>query len=303
MYDTLTTSYTFSCPVHGETHVRLSRFRRLEELPGRRSIRPSSASSSTAAAATSIPASSRHDELDWAPLGLDDSTPFLNLMTSRVESLGVELGDARRARRSRRGSGRGASSAGPRSGRGRSSRRRSGCSRRRRRATASGSRCAAPCAARSRSTSSRRAHVDVPFVNDREVGVVEHLFARRRRPRRSTSSTPSCGRRSSTPAAWHLSSALPPAQGSATRRARRYLAESDERPKPHTSRGAGSLLVHCAAVADDRQPAYARLEQALGGELRGCWSSRSPAVRDGAARLRRRRGRGGRSGSRRRSRR
>jgi len=34
MYDSLTTSYTFSCPVHGETHVVLSRFRRLEELPG-----------------------------------------------------------------------------------------------------------------------------------------------------------------------------------------------------------------------------------------------------------------------------
>jgi hypothetical protein len=37
--------------------------------------------------------------------------------------------------------------------------------------------------------------------------------------------------------------------------------------QPHTSRGAGLLLIHCAAVADDRQPAYARLEQALGGEL------------------------------------
>ncbi len=34
MYDSLTTSYTFSCPVHGETRVLLSRFRRLEELPG-----------------------------------------------------------------------------------------------------------------------------------------------------------------------------------------------------------------------------------------------------------------------------
>ena len=37
--------------------------------------------------------------------------------------------------------------------------------------------------------------------------------------------------------------------------------------QPHTSRGAGLLLVHCAAVADDRQSAYTRLEQALGGEL------------------------------------
>ena len=34
MYDALTTSYTFACPVHGEAHVRLSRFRRLEQLAG-----------------------------------------------------------------------------------------------------------------------------------------------------------------------------------------------------------------------------------------------------------------------------
>jgi hypothetical protein len=36
---------------------------------------------------------------------------------------------------------------------------------------------------------------------------------------------------------------------------------------PHTSRGAGLLLIHCAAVVDDRQPAYARLEEAIGREL------------------------------------
>src|SRR5262249_3371432 len=34
MYDALTTSYRLSCPRHGETSVRLSRFRRLDELPG-----------------------------------------------------------------------------------------------------------------------------------------------------------------------------------------------------------------------------------------------------------------------------
>src|ERR671939_378845 len=32
MYDTLKTSYTFSCPIHGETYGRLSRFLRLFEL-------------------------------------------------------------------------------------------------------------------------------------------------------------------------------------------------------------------------------------------------------------------------------
>ena len=32
MYDALTTSYRLSCPRHGETSVRLSGFRRLEQL-------------------------------------------------------------------------------------------------------------------------------------------------------------------------------------------------------------------------------------------------------------------------------
>jgi hypothetical protein len=33
-----------------------------------------------------------HDELDWAPLGLAEGL-FLNLMTSRLDSLGTEFGD------------------------------------------------------------------------------------------------------------------------------------------------------------------------------------------------------------------
>jgi hypothetical protein len=36
---------------------------------------------------------------------------------------------------------------------------------------------------------------------------------------------------------------------------------------PHTQRGAGLLLVHCATVADERPSAYTRLEQQLGGDL------------------------------------
>ncbi len=34
-----------------------------------------------------------HDELDWAPLGFGGDVAFLNLMTSRVEHMGIELGD------------------------------------------------------------------------------------------------------------------------------------------------------------------------------------------------------------------
>jgi len=36
---------------------------------------------------------------------------------------------------------------------------------------------------------------------------------------------------------------------------------------PHPHRGVELLLVHCAAVSNERPSAYARLEQALGGEL------------------------------------
>ena len=37
--------------------------------------------------------------------------------------------------------------------------------------------------------------------------------------------------------------------------------------EPSSRRGAGLLLAHCAAVADDRPSAYQRLERELGGEL------------------------------------
>ena len=102
MYDALTTRYTFSCPAHGATNVRLSSFRRLERLPG-----------------TAHPAVYRvdfacacgdehlglvtHDDLDWAPLGLGEERPFLNLMTSRLDDAGGELGELS-ARRLERGS-------------------------------------------------------------------------------------------------------------------------------------------------------------------------------------------------------
>src|SRR3954452_19283451 len=92
MYDTLTTSYTFSCPVHGETHVRLSRFRRLDELPGAQ--HPAVFRVAFACGCGSEhDGLVTHDDLDWAPLGVQDGTPFLNLMTSRRELIGGELGE------------------------------------------------------------------------------------------------------------------------------------------------------------------------------------------------------------------
>src|SRR5579862_3228167 len=91
MYDPLTSRYAFSCPIRGETHVPLSAFRSIERLPG-----------------AAHPAVFRvrfecgcgeehdglvsHDDLDWAPLGLA-AGDFLNLMTSRIEAVGAELGE------------------------------------------------------------------------------------------------------------------------------------------------------------------------------------------------------------------
>jgi hypothetical protein len=91
MYDPIRTRYTFSCPIRGESHVRLHDFRELDRLPG-----------------AAHPAVFRvrylctcgddhvglltHDELDWAPLGLQTGV-FLNLMTDRLEPLEDEFGD------------------------------------------------------------------------------------------------------------------------------------------------------------------------------------------------------------------
>src|SRR6478736_6408040 len=105
MYDTLTTSYTFNCPIHGETHVRLSRFRRLEQLPG-----------------AQHPALFRV-EFDC---GCGEAHPGLLAPDVSGDRVGLAV------------------------------------------------RC--PSCGKVSVNLVSRAHVDVPFVNDREVGVVQHLF-------------------------------------------------------------------------------------------------------------------------------
>jgi hypothetical protein len=90
MYDALTTSYRLSCPQHGETSVRLSRFRSLEELPG-----PNHPAVYRIVFACGCgdehPGLVPHGELDLAPLGLEERRSFVNLMTSRIDPLAVEL--------------------------------------------------------------------------------------------------------------------------------------------------------------------------------------------------------------------
>jgi hypothetical protein len=176
MYDALTSTYTLSCPTHGQTRVRLSRFRRLEQLPG--AHHPSVYRVEFACGCGSEhPALVTHDDLDWAPLGLRDSTSFVNLMTSRVEELAFELGDLA-ARRIKAGEWPWSFFCWPEE--------------RPRPAYPSAFQLLAPAVSGEQVGLAvrcpvcdkvsvnlvSRAHVDVPFVNDREVGVVEHLFER-----------------------------------------------------------------------------------------------------------------------------
>jgi len=91
MYDPLTSRYTFACPHRGEAHVSLSDFRTLERLDG--TAHPVVYRVTFACACgDEHDGLVSHDDLDWAPLGLEGGV-FLNLMTSRVEPLAGELGD------------------------------------------------------------------------------------------------------------------------------------------------------------------------------------------------------------------
>jgi hypothetical protein len=174
MYDTLKTSYTFACPIHGEAHVRLSRFLRLEELPGPHHPAVYRVEFSCGCGGEH-PGLVTHNELDWAPLGLEEGTTYLNLMTSRREALGDELGDLA-AMRIKAGEWPWSFFCWPEE--------------RPRPVYPSAFRLLAPAADGERVgllvrcpvcgkvsvNLVSRAHVDVPFVNDSEIGVVGHFF-------------------------------------------------------------------------------------------------------------------------------
>ncbi len=173
MYDVLTSRYTFSCPERGETRVALSSFRSFERLEGTAHpvvfrVRFECACGDEHDGLVS------HDDLDWAPLGLE-SGDFLNLMTSRIEPLAAEFGE-RAAERIKAGewpwsffcyleersrpvfpSSFALLAPGTRS------------------AIGLAVRCPA-CLSLSVNLVSRD-HVDLPFHNDARIGVVDHLFA------------------------------------------------------------------------------------------------------------------------------
>ena len=92
MYDALTTRYTFSCPERGEARVALSSFRRVEQLPG--PAQPAVFEIEFGCVCGhEHPGLVSHDELDWAPLGLGGDATFVNLMTATVDPVEQELAD------------------------------------------------------------------------------------------------------------------------------------------------------------------------------------------------------------------
>jgi len=91
VYDALTSRYGFSCPVRGETSVTLSAFRSLEALAG--TSHPVVYRVTFACACGGEHAGLvTHEELDWAPLGFGGER-FFNLMTAQLEDVSVELSD------------------------------------------------------------------------------------------------------------------------------------------------------------------------------------------------------------------
>jgi hypothetical protein len=171
--DALTGTYALPCPHHGTSRVRLSSFRVLDRLPGAAHpalyrVRFSCGCGEEHDALVS------HDELDWAPLGLEPGRTFLDLMTSRHRELASEFVE-QALRRLEAGEW-------PWS---------FFCymEERPRPVTPSAFLLLAPgdssiglavscpsCSSTSVNVVSH-AHIDFPFWNDPEVGVVEHVFA------------------------------------------------------------------------------------------------------------------------------
>ena len=173
MFDALKGTYRFPCPARGETSVRLSAFRVLDRLPG-------AAHPAVYHVTFACPCGDEHaglvshDELDWAPLGFGGDVAFLNLMTSRVEHMGIELGDLA-ARRITKGEWPWSFFCYPEE---------------RPRPVYPSAFCVLAPGDRSLGLAVRcpachkvsvnlvtHAHVDLPWHHDREVGVVPHVFA------------------------------------------------------------------------------------------------------------------------------
>ena len=171
MYDALTGRFAFPCPARGEAHVALSAFRRLERLPG--AAHPAVFQVRFACACGGEhDGLVAHDDLDWGPLGLQGGV-FYNLMTAHLDGVEAELSDAA-ARRIQAGEWPWSFFCYPED---------------RPRPVFPSSfflltpgdgsvgvavRC--PACQRTSVNLVSHEHVDLPFHNDREIGVVEHGF-------------------------------------------------------------------------------------------------------------------------------
>jgi len=90
MYDPLTSTYTLPCPHGHEARLPLSSFRTLERLPG--PVRPAVFSVFFACPCGEEHAGLvSHHDLDVAPLGIGADGTFRNLMTARDDLLAAEL--------------------------------------------------------------------------------------------------------------------------------------------------------------------------------------------------------------------
>ena len=174
MYDPLTSTYTFSCPHGRAARVPLSAFRTLERLPG--AAHPAVYRIEFACGCgDEHPGLIAHDDLDWAHLGTMIDRTFRNFMTSHDDPVAAELTDL--------AAGRIGAGEWPWSffcfleGRARP-------------VTPSAFTLIAPgggafgvvvlcpvCGSVSVNLVTRE-HVDIPFRNDPNVGVVEHVFER-----------------------------------------------------------------------------------------------------------------------------
>jgi hypothetical protein len=173
MYDAMTASYGFACPHRGEAHVALSAFRRVERLPG--AAHPALYRIVFACACGEEHVGLvAHDDLDWAPLGAATRETFVNLMTAHVDAVADEL-LALTLRRLRAGEWPWSFFCYP------EERPREAYPSAFTLLAATGPHVAVavhcPACARTSINLVSRPHLDVPFHNDREIGVVEHVFA------------------------------------------------------------------------------------------------------------------------------
>jgi hypothetical protein len=172
MYDALTGRFTFPCPARGEARVSLSAFRQLERLPG--AAHPAVFQVLfECGCGDEHEGLVSHDDLDWAPLGLEGGV-FYNFLTARLDRVEAELTDTA-ARRIQAGEWPWSFFCYPED---------------RPRPVFPSSfflltpgdgslglavRC--PICQRTSVNLVSHEHVDLPFHNDANVGVVEHLFA------------------------------------------------------------------------------------------------------------------------------